>query len=190
MSVNATTYSGGIKIEDVHRLIDDPKIKPIHVSEAPEELYNTFLSMEEEMLEMKYTSPADTSNNKSYSTYAVVKVNGNIIAEIDNHGFTKSSNSVGNRISNLLPGSVDGQDGPILAQARAEIIAKIYGGEIEYASSALTQSEYLSIDQPKANIDYNAMIRDPLYDEIVKLKEARTLFLTQQIAQNDEIIDC
>jgi hypothetical protein len=32
-------------------------------------------------------------------------------------------------------------------------------------------------------IDYDAMRRDPLYEQLQKTKQARTLFLAQQLAQ-------
>lgn len=158
--------------------------KAMHISEAPQELYNRFVSAQERFLEMKYSKIPDLSQNPAYQDYAKILVGGKVVAEIDNNGAVKSSNALGALLKDRLPGDVNGQTGPVLAQARAEIIAKLTGGRIAASSTAMTQSQFKATPKPTVTVDYKAMLQDALYEQLEKTKEARTLYLAQQIGQD------
>ena len=173
--------------------LNNPNIKPLdmskakltHISEAPQDVFEHFTKAQESMLEARYSIMPDTSKNPTYKDYAKVVVNGKVVAQIDNHGWTKTSNALGARIGKNLP--MEGQNGaiqgPELAQARAEYIAEMLGGTVEIADTALTQNQFRAIPQPEVTVDYAAMRQDPLYEQLQKTKQARTEFLAQQIAQ-------
>lgn len=182
-----TSISSGIAINNSGvRLIDNAQLKPIHISELPKEDYQRIMKAQERMLVMRYKNLPNTADNKTYSEYAKVTVDGKTVAEIDNHGWVKTSNSLSGRISKNLPAEAGGViTGPALAQARAEYIAELMGGQVEKSSTALTQREFNSIPQPKVTIDYDAMKQDPFYQQLQKTRQARTAFLAQQIAQEN-----
>ena len=170
----------GIPVSSL-RILDG--VKPLNICEADEETYQRLVGAQEQLLEMRYRQAPDLSNNLAYAPYATVRVNGKVVAEIDNNGFVTTSNAMGARINRMLPEADWAGEGPNLAQARAELIARQLGGTVEKASTALTQSQFSAIPKPSATVDYEAMRLDPLYEQLQKTKQARTLFLAQQLAQ-------
>ncbi len=148
----------------------------------PEELYQRFVGAQEKFLEGRHSQSADTSQNPAYKEYATVRVNGKVVAEIDNHGWVKTSNSLGGKIHQLFSHETNGLNGPLLAQERAEKIAALLGGTVEISSAALTQAQFNATPQPGSSIDYDALKEDPAYEQLQKTKQARTLFLAQQMA--------
>ena len=86
-------------------------------------------------------SVTDVPDNAPQTTYATVKVNGKIIATLDNSGSSAMTNEAAAMVGGLQdpPGLTSG---PELAQWRAERIAMATGGTIEKAASAMTQSEW------------------------------------------------
>jgi hypothetical protein len=163
--------------------IDTSKLTPIKLSEEQRE---QFFGRIEKMLEGQYRRPPDTSNHPAYRDYATVQVNGKVVATIDNHGFVQSSNSVGAKISGKLADSDNGKTGPALAQARADMIAGMLGGSVVKSPSALTQQQFNGLSQPTSSVDYGALQADPLYQNLMRTKQAETAFLAQQIAQTSE----
>jgi hypothetical protein len=180
-----TSIYAGISIFDPNiKALDMSKLKPISVSELSAESYQRFVSAQESFLEGRHSQPADTSKNPTYKEYTTVTVNGKIVAEIDNHGWVKTSNSVGGQIHRLFSDETNGLNGPGLAQQRAEKIAELLGGgTLEKASTAMTQAQFKSTPQPRSTTDYQAMKEDPAYEQLQKTKHTRTLFLAQQMAQ-------
>lgn len=177
-----TSINTGIPINSPHvRAIDAVKMKMFHISEAPEDVYKNFIEASEKVLEAKHRNQPDTDDNPAYKEYATVKVNGEIVAKIDNNGFVETSNALGNKLRKLA--FDDTGNGPALAQERAEKIADLLGGEVVKSSTALTQSAFNAIPKPDITIDYQAMRDDPMYVQLQRSKEARTLFLAQEIAQ-------
>lgn len=79
---------------------------------------------------------------------------------------------------------MNGQTGPVLAQARADRIAELLGGEVAKSSTALTQSQFAVIPQPKTDFGTQALIKEPAFEQLQKIKEAKTLFLAQQFGQS------
>jgi len=160
---------------------------PYHrVSEGTSEEFAEHLSMMNEMLELEYSSPPDLSNNAAYGVNSRVVVNGKVVATLDNNGFLESSNDLAARLGEDLPGSVNGKSGPNLAAARAKAVAEALGGKVVVADTAITQSAWEKIPTPTATVDREAMTRDPLWDEINKLKAARTLFLARSMGSGED----
>lgn len=179
-----TSIQGGMSINLASaRQIDTSKLKLINVAESPEQEYRSYVAAQETFLESAYSRPSDTSGNPTYQPYAVVKVKGKVVAEIDNHGFTGTSNQLAGKVREAIA-DADRQagvkQGPLLAQARAEKIAQLLGGEVVKATTALTQRQFEAIPQPRATVDRTAMEKDPLYQQLQNTKSARTLFLAQQ----------
>ena len=171
-----TSIENRISVHDAQPL-DMSKIKPIAVWEQPGELFENFIKVHETMLESRHSTRPDTSNNPAYAAYATVQVGGQVVAEIDNHGFVTTSNKAGAMLGNL-PNSAQGvTSGPALAKARAEYLADLLGGEVVMSSTALTQTAFASTPQPKIELDTKAMLSDPLYQNLQRLKQARAQYL-------------
>jgi hypothetical protein len=173
----------GIPVSSL-RVLDGVKLTPVKISEADEETYQRLVGVQEQLLAFRHRKATDLSDNPAYASYATVRVGGKVVAEIDNNGFVTSSNPLGSRITNALSQVDDAGQGPGLAQARTDLIAKLLGGTVEKASTALTHSQFDAIPKPNAAVDYDAMRQDPLYEQLQKTKQARTLFLAQQLAQS------
>ncbi len=158
------------------------KVKVLRVSEAPEQVYKKFIMTQEKFLELRHSSTPDTSSNPAYQEYAKVKVNGKVVTKIDNHGWTETSNALSGNMLKGLPDSVNGNKaGPVLAQARAEYIAELLGGEVVKSSTALTQSQFGDTPRPKTEVDFKSLRNDPLYEQLQQIKLARTSFLTRKL---------
>lgn len=159
-------------------------LKAVHASEMTEEDFARFKDMQgrlidsrTRMLESQYTDESQTfSSAKSPRTepYATVVVGGKVVATIDNQGVVGSDDALGKRLKDILLGEVNGTNGPDLAQARAEQIARLLGGRILGSDTAITQSEFNALpapEAPKPQIDYEAMKNDPAYAEIEKMTD-------------------
>lgn len=175
-----------LSINDANvKALDVTALNKFKLSEAPEDLYNRVLEAQKSFLEHRYTEHPDLSDNPAYQNYATIEVNGKVVAEIDNHGFTKTSNALGNKLGDLFSDGENGLSGPKLAQYRAEKIAELLGGDIVKSSTALTQTQFNAVPEPERIIDYEAMSHDPMYTQLEKLEEARTMFLAQQYSSMD-----
>lgn len=164
---------------------------PVHISEAPDEVFESFMKAQEKMLELKYSQKIDTSQNATYDSYANVVVNGEVVAKIDNHGWVESSNAMGGKIQKGLPmeGANGEISGPALAEARANYIADMLGGMVDMSATALSQREFNAIPQPTLSVDHTAMVADPAYQNLQDIYSRRTAFFAQQIAQNPDNVD-
>lgn len=171
-----TSIENRISVHDAQPL-DMSKIKPVAVWEQPEELFENFMSAHEAILESRHSTRPDTSKNPAYAAYATVQVGGQVVAEIDNHGFVTTSNRAGAMLGNL-PNSAQGViSGPNLAKARAEYLADLLGGEVVMSSTALTQAAFANVPQPKIELDTQAMLSDPLYQNLQRVKQARAQYI-------------
>lgn len=161
-------------------------LKAVPLAEAPEDLFQQIMTAKKDMLELDYSRHPETSRNPTYAKYADIVVNGKVVATIDNHGFVETSNAMGDACADAIESadaSAGVTSGPLLAQARAEKIAAAVHGSIVEASTAMSQSAFNAVPQPKATVDDAAMRRDPRYAELERLKQARAVFLAQQMAQ-------
>ncbi|NIA69117.1 hypothetical protein HBA54_11010 [Pelagibius litoralis] len=177
-----TSISTGVPVADA-RQIDTSKLKSGGIRELTGEEYRKFIDDMEKRLSVSYQTQPDTANHPAYQPYATVEVNGKVVARIDNHGWTQMSNSLGAKLSGKLPGMVNGQVGPALAQKRAEIIAEALGGKVVMAPTALTQPTFNNLPEPDIAVDQMAMHKDPLYLRLQKTKQIESQFRAQHIAQ-------
>lgn len=183
-----TAISPGMSLQEPGvRALGTSKLKMFHVSEAPEELYQSYLDSHESLLKSRYSSPsADFFKSPTYVEYAQVKVAGKTVATVFNSGGVRSSNALGGKIGELVreaDKAAGALQGPLAAQARAEKIAEALGGTVAKSSTAMTQAEFHAAPKARFVVDYEAMRADPAFEQLQKTKEARTLFLAQQAAQ-------
>lgn len=180
-----TSINSGQYIYDSNvKALDLSNLKKFDLSKAPEALYQRMVRSHEKVLESKYTSIAASSQNAANKDYATVEVNGKIVARISNQGYTETSSALAKELSKKgMPGDVNGQKGPVLAQARAEFIADLLGGEIVKNSTALTQAQYMAASSARPIVDRQAMFEDPMYEQLQKIRTARTLYMAQKIGQ-------
>lgn len=114
--------------------------------------------------------------------FAQVEVSGKVVATIDNQGVVMTEDgSLGSSLLKLFANDKSAKNGPNMAKIRAEQIAKMVGGEVVKAKSALTQNQFDALPPfrfPERTIDYAAMERDPLFNEIQQLKQMRSDYLS------------
>lgn len=158
----------------------------VPLAEAPEDLFQMVMTAKQAMLEQRYSQIPDTAKNPTYAPYATVVVNGQVVAEIDNHGFV----TTGNAMSGMCADAIKAADadssvtsGPGLAQARAEKIAEAMHGTIVKAPTAMSQRAFDATPQPQTTVNYAAMRQDPEYAAIEQLQKAHAAFLAQHMEQ-------
>jgi len=138
-------------------------------------------------LYVQHAAP-DGANGPAYQPYAVVRVDGKVVAEIDNQGFVEVSNAVAAKLGGSLPSAVDGKSGPRLAQARAETIAEQLGGRVEKSATAMTQSQFDATDRlgyyERQGIPVGSDGRS--LEALQKSAQAQTVVTAQQFAQSAE----
>lgn len=135
------------------KLPESAILKPTKIETAE------FASSLEEMLKGMYTRPVNYDTYAGNQPYATVKVNGKTVATVYNNGSLETSNALGAKLGRLPS---DGT-GPSLAQARAEYMAKLTGGAVEKAKSAITAGEYSKLPPMKFVLDEAAMKQDSMY---------------------------
>jgi len=161
-------------------------LKAVPIAEAPEDLFQMVMTAKQDMLQLQYSQAPDTTKNPTYAPYAAVVVNGKVVAEIDNHGFVKTTNAMHESCADAIKAAdaeSSGSSGPALAQARAAKIAEAMNGTIIKAPTAMSQRAFDATPQPQTTVNYEAMRRDPEYAEIEQLKKAHAAFLAQQMEQ-------
>tara|TARA_R110002124_G_scaffold64985_2_gene177849 strand:- start:666920 stop:667816 length:897 start_codon:yes stop_codon:yes gene_type:complete len=182
-----TSIQSGMPIDlTAIKQLDLSKAKITPISEVSEDRYQSFVSSMERVLEGLHAVMPTTEGHPAYETYAHVEVNGKTVATLDNNGFTESSSGA---IHKLLAEEDSALRGPALAQERADKIAEELGGKVVKSSSALTQAEFNAAPQLSLGVNYNTLKADPAYEQLQKTKQARTLFLAQQIGQDLEAQD-
>ncbi|MFP5075706.1 hypothetical protein ACLE20_00195 [Rhizobium sp. YIM 134829] len=175
--------------------------KPVKFWEMAEEDYQTALSFLEpdiESLKRRYLVPPSEAefarsleeNRKSPAlmTYATITIAGQIVATIDNQGVvTTDDDVVSARLRGLLPDSINGTNGPDLAQARADAIAKLTGGRLNKSATAISQRAFESLPPltpPQSTIDWAGLREEQerLQAQAQDLKQKRAEYLRQQTA--------
>jgi hypothetical protein len=157
-------------------------LKPLHVSELPEAQYKQFMEGEQRRIEANeyfllrqysnHDEMPDLSNYAGTKPYATVTVGGKVVATIDNQGVMTTSDALYDRVRGKLPDS--GNAGPDLAQGIADAIARVLGGRVEKAPTALSQRQFNAMpfpEKPELKIDYDAMKTDPMYTQIQRSSE-------------------
>ena len=198
-------------------LLSSGGLKPVNIAELPEDAYQTYMDGEERRLEAnarylenQYTDTSWTESveaslkafppedNPATQTYATVVVDGEVVATIDNQGVVSSDEELGAKLRDILSDEVNGTNGPDLAQARAEQIADLLGGEIVKADTAITQTEFEALpsaEELQQSVDYEAMKKDPMFEQLQNmiarmenLKEQREEYVTGAGAGTDVLI--
>jgi hypothetical protein len=170
-------------------------LKQINVSELPEDQYQIVMEQDQQALEAskrqledKYTDWSSTAtvagslkafpstNSVATQTYATVVVGGKVVAAVDNQGVVGSDDELGAKLRDTLLGDVNGTNGPNLAQARAEQIAKLLGGKVVKSDTAITQGTFSSLpsSDSRPRVDYDAMKSDALYQQIQDMSDRLT----------------
>ncbi|RVU38143.1 hypothetical protein EOI86_02240 [Hwanghaeella grinnelliae] len=184
-----SNIQSGISLSDPRvRVIDTSKLKRYSVAEGSEEAFRDFVSGQEGFLKARHADYSGVSSHPGYRPYARVVVGGKTVATIDNFGGVQSSNAMGGKIRPALEAAdrkSAGQQGPAAALARAEEIARQLGGKVAMASTAMTQSEFNATPAPQVTVNQAALQNDPMYEQLQKLKQARSAFLAQQQAQEE-----
>ncbi|ABD89864.1 hypothetical protein [Rhodopseudomonas palustris] len=110
-------------------------------------------------------SPPAVSDDASQKTYAQVKVDGKVVVTLDNGGCSTMSNAAAAMVGKLQ--DPPGLSGPNLAQWRADSYAKLLGGTVEKAPTAITQSQftphqswYREYSRDELDAAYQAMLAD------------------------------
>lgn len=160
-------------------------IKATRFIDLPDDRFNEVISDMQRSLEADYMKlenmtqpdPSYLANHPAMKPYATVEVDGKVVATLDNQGLIQASNALFQKFAAIVPNDVNGTNGPRLAQARAEHIAAALGGKVVRSSSAITQAQFEAnpIDQEKLRpqINREAMMRDPMYQQIQDLKAQR-----------------
>jgi len=134
--IQTGTKTTGLRI-DVSQL-KQLHAKPVSVADIPflRDLLATNWLRAQSMKDMQSTVP----DNAPQNIYAQVKVDGKVVATLYNGGSSMMTNAAAATVGNLQdpPGLL----GPDLAQWRAEAYARLLGGTIEKASTAITQSQW------------------------------------------------
>ncbi len=135
--------------------------------------------------ELAYTRPVNLENHPSQQAYAEVMVDGKSVAKVYNSGAMETSNALYGKIGKLESVKNPQGSGPMLAQERAEEIAKALGGTVVKSSTALTSAQWAKVPPVTFEVDYAAMERDRKA-ALEKAETAKTVFTTQVIAQASE----
>lgn len=118
------------------------------------------------MLEFQYTemvppSHEELSKHPSQQLYATIKdAAGNTIAKVFNGGPVETSNAMGGQLSGM-PGTG--------AQARAEWLARKFGGRIQMESTAVSDAAFAKLPPPPAptmKVDWEGLKNDPWYKSL------------------------
>lgn len=173
-SISVLHVSSPMRLTDM--IAKNPSLEQLF-SKLPENEYQAHLQAEAQLIEQMKAAlegahsqavGPDPSRYPALQTYASVVVNGQIVATIDNQGVYKTSPDVASKLSHLLPNDFAGGNGPDLAQARADIMARALGGKVVKADTALSQGQFLSLPEYRQEwaVDHAAMLNDPAYQEI------------------------
>ena len=135
----SATPKQGIPVSEVKKL-DTAGLKVISIDDHPE-LRDRMATMWLNHQAAEARRATEVPDNAPQNIYATVKVNGEIVATLYNGGGSGMTNAAAGAVGDLQdPPGLNG--GPALAQARAERIAKVLGGTIEKAPTAITPSQW------------------------------------------------
>lgn len=166
--------------------IDMSTVKATPIWELPDDRYEATISGMQRGLEADHLSmpeQIDLRNDPRGKSFATIVVGNEAVATIDNQGGVSSDDAVAAKLRDRLTGDVNGTNGPNLAQARADEIAKLLGGSVVKADTAITQDAFEalpSIETAPPTIDYDAMKKDPIFVQLESMKQKRAEYLTQQ----------
>jgi hypothetical protein len=123
--------------------IDISQLKPLSakpISAVDDPALRDMLATGWLMMQGSQATQSVASDDASQKTYAQVKVNGKVVATLDNGGCSTMTNEAAAKVGDLQ--DPPGLGGPDLAQWRADHYARLLGGTVEKASTAITQSQW------------------------------------------------
>lgn len=161
-------------------LVQKLDISGLNVRKLSDEEIARFKKIEE----LRYTKPINLENHPSQKAYAEVIVNGKSVAKVYNSGAMETSNALYGKVSKLDSVNNPQGGGPMLAQQRAEDIAKLLGGKVVKSSTAITPAEWAKVPPIEFEVDYAAMEQDR-NEALLRSESAKTTFQTQVIAQTE-----
>ena len=134
-ATDAATSSPGISVSQLKPL---QGAKPISVADNP--VLRDLMATNWLMTHGANATQPAASDDAPENTYAQVKVDGKVVATLYNGGSSTMTNAAAAKIGKLE--DPPGLSGPDLAQWRADNYAKLLGGTVEKASTAITQSQW------------------------------------------------
>lgn len=134
VTTDSNTSNSGIKVSDLKPL--QAMAKPISAADDP--VLHDMLATN--WLIMHDTIAPTTADNAAQNTYAQVKVGGKVVATLYNGGSSAMTNQAAAAVGDLQ--DPPGLGGPDLAQWRADNYARLLGGTVEKAPTAITQSQW------------------------------------------------
>ncbi len=171
MIIDGKVLTGTVIDVDVSKLeVDITKLTDVEYKNFIEDRRQS-IEADKQYLERQYTSYSDpdSSNEPKLKPYVTITAGGRTVATIGNQGVVTIYGGVSDRLLAQLPDSVNGTNGPDLAQARADVIASMIGGRVNKSHSAILQRQFdllPPIEEAVGKIDYAAMKNDPLYKVI------------------------
>lgn len=162
--------------------------------ELPEEDYQRIIDGMEAILEADYRQfpeMPDLSDYPAIQPYASIIVDGKVVATVDNQGGVSTDGPLGDKLREIMVDNVNGTNGPDLAQARAEQIARLIGGDIVKSDTAMTQADFNALppfEAPRPTVNYTAMIADSRYTGLQELEQMRQDYLAQQLTVTEILV--
>lgn len=139
-----TEVPAGTDTETSSLRFDVSQLKPLQgakpISAADHPVLRDLLATNWLMTHGASASQPAVSDDAPENTYAQVKVDGKVVATLYNGGSSTITNAAAGKIGNLQ--DPPGLSGPDLAQWRADSYAKLLGGTVEKAPTAITQSQW------------------------------------------------
>lgn len=123
----------------------------------------------------QYREPENYHAHPSNQPYANVVVNGKIVATVDNQGGAATFAGYRGTLQRLP----NQGDGPQLAQARAEYLARQSGGQVVKTATAIDQATYQALPPLKFKINYEAMQTDSLFKSLSPAAQQALLALQE-----------
>lgn len=123
--------------------IDVSQVKPLTakpISAADDPFLRDLMAMHWLISHETSAPQSSVPDNAPENVYAQVKVDGKVVATLYNAGSSAMTNQAGAKIGKLE--DPPGLGGPDLAQWRADNYARLLGGTVEKAPTAITQSQW------------------------------------------------
>ncbi len=156
----ATATTGGSGIA-VSQLQQTKQAKPIAAADDP--VLRDLMATNWVMSHGAAASQSFVSDDAPRNTYSQVKVDGKVVATIYNGGSSTMTNDAAAKIGALQ--DPPGLGGPDLAQWRADNYARLLGGTVEKASTAITQSQWTP--HPSGSTTYSKEQLDAAFEAML-----------------------
>jgi hypothetical protein len=144
----ALDHKGGIAVANLRQLDAGPARRP------PPEILDQWAAMW--LSENRAASTPMGSDDAPQNTYAEIKVDGQVVGTLFNDGSATMTGTAAAKIGDLK--DPESLSGPNLAQWRADAYARVLGGTVEKAATAISQSQWTP--HPSPNTNYTRAQRD------------------------------